>query len=228
MSEQLYLMKNLATGYYRIGLSAAPELATTGEDSEIQLLATGKGGQAFKDLLHRDYASFKVRDDWFEFESPIDLWSLASRFGLELRDVDPPSQIIYLDENYDIHVHRYGGMKVSSTVVERCTESRRVSVPWEMGPSEAFRHLRSEQAGLQLKTGFFDFFSASFRLIKVESYLSAELIEARDREDGTPRCWIYKINSSLPGFDYEVMFVDLEMAEAYWERQKDVVARKMR
>jgi hypothetical protein len=225
MKEFVYLMKNLCNGYYKIGLSTDPkarERTLQAEEPDIVFLAAVDGNRVFEKMLHDDYKKFRVRGEWFSVEGH-ELWNLGIRFGLDIREVDPASQVLPLKDDYEIHVHRYGGRRVSSSVVCRRTGKWWLSVPWELRHDEALEQLECQQAAIETTKGFYEFLEASFRLIQVEEYCNSELIEARDRICGTPRGWLFRHN--IPGFGgfLEHFFVVEAQARRYWTRQRNIV-----
>ena len=69
--RQVYILKNHQNGLFKIGLSSNPlrRAATLrSEEPEIELVEKGIGGFSLENRLHRHFAPYRVRGEWFRLD----------------------------------------------------------------------------------------------------------------------------------------------------------------
>lgn len=67
--DQVYVMKNKRNGLFKIGISKDPkfrEETLQGEEPEIELVSATPSEKRVERLLHRFFASKRVRGEWFK------------------------------------------------------------------------------------------------------------------------------------------------------------------
>jgi Meiotically up-regulated gene 113 len=97
--SSVYLMKNMANGYYKIGSSSRPhirERTLQAQEPDIRLLASIEADRRIERALHHRYTVRRVRGEWFALHYG-DLCELREDFSVELEKIDPPVEVIIGD-----------------------------------------------------------------------------------------------------------------------------------
>jgi hypothetical protein len=106
-ANSVYLMKNMANGYYKNGSSRQPagrERTLQAQEPDIRLVASVEADAIFERELHRRYATRRLRGEWFALQFS-DLYDLGQHFEANVQQINPPLRLIE-DNGWRAAIHR--------------------------------------------------------------------------------------------------------------------------
>lgn len=131
--DSVYLMKNMATGYYKIGRSSQPRLrerTLQAQEPDVRLVGGFEAQAGNERVLHQKYASKRLRGEWFAFDYG-DLFDLSRAFNTDVPTIDPPSEII-AGEGWIAEIHKYAPNRFSSRVWHKRPRKLSFEVPYRL------------------------------------------------------------------------------------------------
>jgi hypothetical protein len=159
----VYLMKNMANGYYKIGTSRRPvarERTLQAQEPDIRLLACVEAKPALERELHLRYAPKRVRGEWFALDYG-DLCSLKRDFSVEIDRINPPIEVID-GSGWRATIHRYSPVHEHTWVTRRRGEFL-FEVPFAMTRSEVEEQADAESWSSPLSPELMKVLSVSLR-----------------------------------------------------------------
>lgn len=216
----VYLMKNMANGYYKIGVSRQPrvrERTLRSEEPDIRLLASVEADCPLERELHRRYASKRVRGEWFALDYG-DLCGLKGDFSVEIDKINPPIAVI--DGNWwQAQIHRYSPVHEHTWVTRRRGEFL-FEVPFAMTRSEVEEQAYAESWGSPLPPELLNVLSVSLRNYLRDIYevdeMTVELREICCLGTGESRGFMIVERA----YSNNRFFPWLEPAKHYFDRMK--------
>lgn len=226
-------MKNMNSGHFKIGHSSTPtfrEKTLQAQEPDVRLLAFIEGDQDRERDLHRAFAEYRVRGEWFALNG-LSLMVLAEAFKTTVDVIDPPSFTYSLSKHLTLEVRKYGNHTTSSRIIETTTKRKKIEVPYELTAHEAMPELELEFGALELDYEWQDrFFRTAFRCKLLEAYRfhddgNAELIELRCMASGEERGFYVDV----PPYASRV-YPSRPSAERFfnrWKKQLDVMYNRL-
>jgi Meiotically Up-regulated Gene 113 (MUG113) protein len=131
--ESVYLMKNMATGYYKIGRSNQPkrrERTLQAQEPDVRLVGKFEAQTGNERVLHQKYASKRLRGEWFALDYG-DLFDLSRAFNTDVPTIDPPSEVI-AGETWTAEIHKYAPDRFSTRVWQTRLHTLCFEVPYRL------------------------------------------------------------------------------------------------
>jgi hypothetical protein len=219
MLASVYLMKNMANGYYKIGQSRSPfvrERTLQAQEPDVRLLASVETRSAFERKLHQRYAHQRVRGEWFALEYG-DLSNLASSFGVDIESIDPPVDTIQGDR-WIATIHKYGPDRYSTRVRRPRSHQWVLEVPYQLGRCDIDDEVTTQAFGCEVPPDLCGFLERCVVNMCLAEYsvdsLRVELREllSFDNEDASA-FYVLPSDYVLPRFFYA-----REFAEKFFRR----------
>jgi hypothetical protein len=196
LMSYVYVMKNFANGYYKIGFSKKPsfrEKTLQAEEPDVRLLVAIPGDKVLEKHLHTAFKQYRMRGEWFLL-SGVEMYDLADRLGVPLERIDPPCKSFHLDDELIVEVHNFGQGKACSYIRSTTTGKCLLQVEYPLTRAEADEEWSVEcVSGLEIEIVWQDnFLRKSFRCCVLERYKpnngpEVELIELQCRAKGVVR-----------------------------------------
>jgi hypothetical protein len=216
----VYLMKNMANGYYKIGSSQCPivrERTLQAQEPDIRLLASVNADCAYERTLHQRYARKRVRGEWFALNYG-DLLQLKGEFSVEIGTIDPPIEVIE-GVSWRARIHRYSPVHEYTWVTRRRGDFL-FEVPFAMSRAEVEEQVSAESWGSSLSPELRDVLSVSLRNYLRDDYeidgLKVELREICCLGTGESRGFVVV----EPQYSHDRFFPWADPARHYFERMR--------
>jgi Meiotically up-regulated gene 113 len=161
--NSIYLMKNMANGYYKIGSSGHPfnrERTLQSQEPDIRLLAHVEGDKTLERKLHQRLAPNRVRGEWFSL-SFGDLCQLRHDFNVELTTIDPPISVLVADW-WRASIYRYSPTSHRTWVTQH-NDKFLFEAPFAMSRAEVADQALLESESSYVSDELWDVLSISLR-----------------------------------------------------------------
>jgi len=218
--ESVYLMKNMANGYYKIGSSQRPiarERTLQAQEPDIRLLASVNAKCSYERELHRRYAPKRVRGEWFALDYG-DLLQLKGEFSVEIETIDPPIEVIE-GGSWRARIHRYSPVHEHTWVTRRRGQFL-FEVPFAMSRAEVDEQVDAESWGSSLSPELSNVLSVSLRNYLRDEYevdgMKVELREICCLGTGESRGFIVIERQ----YSHDRFFPWVDPARRYFERMR--------
>lgn len=167
----VYLMKNMANGYYKIGKGLSPftrERTLQAQEPDVRLLVSVETDAAFERQMHQRYAHRRVRGEWFSLDHG-DLFALASSFETDINSIDPPIQTIE-GNNWIATVHKYGREQYSTRVRRPRSRQWMFEVPYQLSRSEIDDEVLTQGFGCEVPPDLCHFLEQRVPNVRLDEY----------------------------------------------------------
>ncbi len=162
-ANSVYLMKNMASGYYKIGSSRQPvsrERTLQAQEPDVRLLATVEADGVFERTLHRRYTAKRLRGEWFALELG-DLYELCREFGVDVQQLNPPIHV-FEDGTWRAAIHRLSPRREFTWVTYRSKQFL-FEMPFAMSKCDVDELVSSRAFSCALPEELLDVLSTSLR-----------------------------------------------------------------
>jgi Meiotically up-regulated gene 113 len=212
--SSVYLMKNMANGYYKIGRSGQPpvrERTLQAQEPDIRLLASIEARAASERQLQQRYARKRVRGEWFALDYG-DLFDVASWFRTNTAFIDPPVDTIDGD-TWIAAVHKYAPDRYSTRVVRPRSRQWLFEVPYALSRCEIEEEVTTQAFGCEVPSDLCDFLERCVPNVRLDEYSTdGSRVELRELMGfaGEERSGFYVLPNEyvLPRFFYDRGYAD--------------------
>lgn len=180
--ESVYLMKNMATGYYKIGRSNQPQLrekTLQAQEPDVRLVGRFEAQTGYERALHQRYASKRLRGEWFALDYG-DLFDLSRAFDTDVPTIDPPCEVIPA-EKWTAEIHKYAPGRFSTRVWHRCPRALCFEVPYQLSRCDIEQECLAQAWSCAVHPDLCSVLENGFANVRLEEYCVSDLrVEHRE------------------------------------------------